>query len=240
MGSFARGVRVFPRVPLRGVVNLRPDMTPPLFEAHDTAGAAGAAHKLSQMLLTLARDERRDRISVADILSALNERALGALLFIFALPNVLPMPPGASGLLGVPLIFLALQLTFGRAAWLPKAIAQRSLTRGEFAALVSKVAPALERAERLLRPRLVLLATPPAKRLIGLACLLLAVILSLPIPLGNMLPAAAICLLALGLLERDGLWVLVGLATAAASTLVVSGVIYAAFKAVLYFVTRIW
>ena len=74
------------------------------------------------------------------------------------------------------------------------------------------------RAERLLRPRLLWLTCALGERLIGAVCLFLAVVLVLPIPFGNMLPAAAISLLALGVLERDGLWVIAGLITAAAGT----------------------
>ena len=73
---------------------------------------------------------------------------------------------------------------------------------------------------------------------IGAVCLLLALVLVLPIPLGNMLPSLAICLLALGILERDGLWVLAGLATALVSAVLVSGVLYALFKAALYVFTQ--
>lgn len=43
-----------------------------------------------------------------------------------------------------------------------------------------------------------------------------------------MLPAVAISLLALAIIERDGLWVLAGLGVALASASVVSGVIFAA------------
>jgi hypothetical protein len=75
-------------------------------------------------------------------------------------------------------------------------IAARSLARSDFAAVTSRAAPWLARAERLLRPRLGLLASPPAERLVSIVCFLLAVILLLPIPLDNVLPALAICLLA--------------------------------------------
>jgi hypothetical protein len=63
---------------------------------------------------------------------------------------------------------------------------------------------------------------------------LLAIIVFLPIPLGNMLPALAICLLALGILERDGVWILAGLATAAASVALVWGVLYALIRSALF------
>lgn len=206
-----------------------------------TEPIAGPARKatLSAMLHTMAHDDRRDRIAVGDLLAALGDRALAALLFVFALPNVLPVPPGTSTLLGAPMVFLAAQLAFGRRPWLPGVIARRTMPRSDFAALVRRIGPWLARAERLLKPRLVWLALPPMEYLVGLVCLLLSVVLVLPVPLGNMLPALAISLLALGVLERDGLWILAGLATAAASAVVVSGVVFAMVKAAIYFVTEV-
>jgi len=75
---------------------------------------------------------------------------------------------------------------------------------------------------------------------VGLLSLLLAVLLILPIPLGNVLPALAISLMALGVLERDGLWVLSGLAVSVAAVFVVYGVVFAMVKATLYFFTQVF
>ena len=199
-----------------------------------TAHDRPQGRKLSELLRGIAEDQSRDRISVADLLVAMRERALGALLFIFALPNVLPTPPGTSLILGVPLIFLAAQLALGWPPWLPGMIGSRSLARRDFTAVTSRVSPWLARAEQLLRPRLGAFSSPPSERLVGAICLLLAVILLLPIPLGNMLPALAICLLALGILERDGVWVLAGLAMAIASVALVWGVVYALIKTAIF------
>ena len=170
------------------------------------------------MLNAIAADTSRERISIADLLIALQDRALAALLLIFALPNVIPVPPGTSALLGAPLLFLAAQLAFGMRPWLPRVIAERSMPRAHFAALITRATPWLARAERLLRPRWSALCRPPAEYPVGGVCLLLSLIVFLPIPLGNMLPALAICLLALGILERDGLWVLAGLLGATAGS----------------------
>ena len=204
-----------------------------------TAPAATGRLPLSAMLHALAQDESRERIAVGDLLAALGDRALAALLFVFAVPNVLPVPPGTSAVLGAPLVFLAAQLAFGRRPWLPAVIARRTMTRADFAALVRRIGPWLARAERLLRPRLAWLALPPMEYLVGIVCLLLAVVLVLPVPLGNVLPALAISLLALGILERDGLWILAGLGTAVVSAIVVSGVVFAMVKAAIYFVTEV-
>jgi hypothetical protein len=189
---------------------------------------------LLAVLHSLAHDAHRERVSVGDLLAAMEGRALGALLFLFAFPNVLPTPPGTSTILGAPLVFLAAQLAMGMSPWLPAVIASRSMTRADFASLVRRIGPWLARIDGLLRPRFTLLALPPMEYLVGLVCLLLALVLVLPIPLGNVLPALAISLLALGILESDGLWIIVGLAAAAVAAVVVSGVVFAIVKAALF------
>jgi hypothetical protein len=54
-----------------------------------------------------------------------------------------------------------------------------------------------------------------------------------------MLPAISICILALGLIERDGIWILLGTAAAIAAVVIVSGVVaafaYAAWLALTTF-----
>ena len=195
---------------------------------------------LSLVLFQLAHEGTSERISIGDLLAALGDRAIGALMFVFAVPNVMPVPPGVSAILGAPLIFLGAQLMLGLRPWLPGVIARRSLARDDLQTLVRRIRPWLARAEKLLRPRWGLLTHPPLEYAIGLLCLVLAVVLSLPIPLGKTLPALAISVLALGVLERDGLWVLAGTALAAFALAVVSGVVWAMAQAALYFVVRLW
>lgn len=207
-------------------------MSGPPDRAGDDAPAQGAAHLLSAVLGALAADAGRERIAVRDLLQVLDGRALGALMFVFAVPNVLPTPPGTSAVLGAPLVFLAAQLALGLRPWLPGFIAERSLPRHEFAALMRRVGPWLARAESLLRPRLVTLANAPLRNLVGLVCLVLSIVLVLPVPLGNVLPALAISVLALGVLAHDGLWVACGLGLAGASVALISGVIWAAARLV--------
>ncbi|HEY9215589.1 MAG TPA: exopolysaccharide biosynthesis protein [Ancylobacter sp.] len=197
-------------------------------------GAPDEAVRLSDMLNRIANDQSRERIAIGDLLDVMQERAFGPLLLIFSLPNVLPTPPGTSAVLGAPLIFLTLQLALGREPWLPRIIADRSIARTDFAKFIGRATPWLARAERLLRPRLGMLAHPPAEYVVGAMTFVLAFVLVLPIPLGNMLPALAICILALGILERDGIWVIAGMIVGVASLGVVSGVIWAFVKAGIY------
>lgn len=199
---------------------------------------AAAGRPLSIMLFELAHATTRERIRIGDLLQALGDRAHGALMFVFAVPNIMPVPPGVSAVLGAPLIFLSLQLVFGQSPWLPRLIASRSLAREDFAALTRRVIPWLTKAERLLRPRATVLALPPVENLIGLLCLILAIILALPIPLGNTLPALSISVLALGILERDGFWIVAGAAISALTLAVVSGVVFAVLQGALLLLGR--
>lgn len=204
-----------PRVPVRERLRLR----------------RGPKRTLAQILGDMAADTTRERVSIADLVRSMDGRAFGALLLVFAFPNALPAIPGTSGILGLPLLFLAAQMTLGRSPWLPRFISQRSMARGDFANLVDRVTPWLRRAERMTAARLTFLVDGWAERLVGLLCLILALVLVLPVPFGNMLPGLAICLFALGVLERDGLWVLGGVVTGAVALVVASGVIYAMARA---------
>lgn len=194
---------------------------------------------LSVLLFRLANDTSRERISVGDLLAALGDRAIGALMFFFAAPNILPVPPGVSTLLGAPLLFLSAQLMLGMRPWLPGVVTRRSISRDDLATLVRRIVPWLAKAEKLLRPRALVLVRPPVEYFVGLVCLILAAILMLPIPLGNTLPALAISLLALGVLERDGVWIAIGLLASVVAGTVVWGVLWAMIKAALYLLAQL-
>jgi len=199
------------------------------------AGARPHGGRLSDILRAVAADQTRERVSIADLFQVMSHRAFGALMLIFAAPNVVPTPPGFSTLFAAPLIFLATQLALSwPAPWLPKFIANRSMSRADFAAIVDKASPWLVRAEKLLKPRLSFLTRPPFEQAIAIICLLLALILFLPIPLGNILPALAICLFSLAILERDGIAAILGAIVALASTAIVWTVLYAVIKSAIF------
>ena len=96
------------------------------------------------------------------------------------------------------------------------------MARADYVALMARMQPAVERLERLVRPRASWLANDWAKMPIGLICLVLAKIITLPIPLGHVAPGTAICLLALGLMERDGVVIGIGFAAAALALVIVT------------------
>jgi len=146
-------------------------------------------------------------VSVREIRDALGERSFATLLLFFALVNLLPLPPGTTLVLGLPLMLVALQMVSGReAVWLPKFLLSKSLTAVQFRKLADKMLPRLQWLEGLVRPRYWPFGnSKTAERVIGVMALVLGTVVTLPIPFGNWFPALACALLGLALAERDGL-----------------------------------
>ena len=175
-------------------------------------------------------------VSVAELTERFGGRALGALIMVFAIICMLPLPPGATTVFGLPLVLLAPQLAAGaRAPWLPAKLRNRAMATRDFSAGLARVMPWLKRLEALSRPRLSFMFGGLGQRLIGVVCTLLALVLILPIPLGNLLPATAVAILALSLVQRDGLLAMAGYAVAVAS----AGVLVIAFGIVASFVRHV-
>ena len=191
--------------------------------------------RTSQLLRDFVTSHPEPRISLGALRDALGDRGFGVLLFIFALPNLVPVNiPLLSAVLGLPLVLLAAQLTYGRhKPWFPHWLTKQSFPRDGFANVVLRSLPYLERTERLLRPRLTFLLSWTGERLIGLAILILALVLALPIPFANWLPACAIAIIGLAIVEKDGLAVLAGLAVGVASLTVAAAVVVGLIKAFL-------
>jgi hypothetical protein len=171
---------------------------------------------LSAILRALCEEEK---ITVGEIIDRFGRRAFGALLFIFSTPNLLPLPPGSSTVLGAPLVLLAPQVALGvHAPWLPRFVDDREISGVDLNRFFGRLLPTVERFERVSRPRLSFLFGRVGDRLLGLVCTLLALVLILPIPFGNLLPALTIGVLAFSLVQRDGVFALLGYGLAATST----------------------
>jgi hypothetical protein len=76
----------------------------------------------------------------------------------------------------------------------------------------------------------------PVERLLGFFVVVLGVVLALPIWGGNLLPAIAVAIIGVGLMERDGIAVSAGFAVGVFSLIVVAGIIGTA----IYVLVRAW
>lgn len=186
-----------------------------------TPASIDKRRSLSSVLRAIS-EEPGDHITLGEIIDLFGRRAFGALLFAFAVPNVLPLPPGSTSILGLPLLLLSPQVLVGvRAPWLPRKLDDLCLSCGDLRKGLPRVIKFVEGVERFSRPRLHGLFGPIGDRVIGLVCTALALALILPIPLGNMAPAVAVGFLGLGLFQRDGVLILIGYLIAAASLVLI-------------------
>ena len=97
----------------------------------------------------------------------------------------------------------------------------------------------MRRLERYCKPRLPIVTESVGKVLVGAVILVLGAIMILPIPLlGNMPPAFAASVIALGMTERDGLVVLIGLVVSVAAVAVASAATWAAIVGIIDFFIR--
>jgi hypothetical protein len=182
-----------------------------------THGDEPRPQPISAILRGFAAEPER-RVTVGEIVDSFGHRAFGALLFVFSAPNLLPLPPGSTTILGAPLVLLAPQVAIGvPAPWLPRSIDARTVTGAELGRAFGPLLPWMEKIERVSRPRLAFLFGPLGDRTIGLVCTVLALVLILPIPLGNILPALTIAVMGLAMAQRDGVMAIIGYLLAGAS-----------------------
>lgn len=187
---------------------------------HDIVGCEGGRiggaarrrrpRRLSQLFSQIASDAD-DRISLASIRDGLGDRSFAALLVLFAAFNMIPLPPGASAVLGMPMVIVAAQMTYGcRRAWLPDFVMNRSISAEQFRKVIDWAVPRLVRLEQVIRPRYWPFWRRRGDRVVGFVALVMAIVVTLPIPFGNWLPACTTVLLGLSLVERDGILLAIG------------------------------
>jgi hypothetical protein len=187
--------------------------------------------RTSELLRDFASGLTAPRVSFSEIDNALGERGFGVLIAILSLPSAIPggpsAVPGFTTVVGVPIIILSSQLMFGRTnLGLPGFIERRTFDTPGFQKVVAHIAKVLAWFEKFLKPRFHVLTGAVAERVLGAFCVILAVILALPIPLGNNLPALALGLIGLGLIEQDGIAILVGLLSGIAGIVVAGLVVF--------------
>jgi hypothetical protein len=169
--------------------------------------------KTSDLLAAVASEADGPFVTLADFADRLRERSFGLLLLIFAILGWIPiLPPGVASIFGLAILLLAGQLALGRVQpWLPHWIARRGVNCEAFARLVTRITPALRRLERVVRPRLPILTSAKAERLVAGFVMLLALVICVPLPMTNAFPALAVAILAIALIEQDGLLTLLGI-----------------------------
>ena len=177
-------------------------------------------NRLSTELEALHARIKDESFTLAELNRELKARGSAVLLILLALPFCFVAIPGLSVPFGVAIGCIGVCIAIGREPWLPQFVMGRRLSGARLRQLLAAGIKLAYKLEGFARPRLSFLHAGPAMpRLIGLGIVIasLGLMLPLPIPFSNSIPAWAVVLLAIGRMEQDGLLVLLGHLTVVAT-----------------------
>jgi hypothetical protein len=208
----------------------------------DDASHHQDSRKISELIAALAHEHPVGRITFAEIIERLGDRSYGLLILLFALPMVVAGAiPGISTLFGVPLIYITAQLAIGFAQpRFPDYLLKRSVDAGDFNNVIGRTVPLLVRAEKYLRPRYPALVTPFAERVMGGVSVVMSTILALPIVFANGPTALAMSMFAVAILERDGLFAILGFIVSIVSVIITFTVVTMGAAGIYYAISYVF
>lgn len=172
---------------------------------------------------TLHEKTQQGPISIGELLHILSGKGRCILILFLTIPFCLPIQiPGLSTPFGIIIALLGLRHSFGNHIWMPKFLLAKTLSPRMLHKITRSALYLTTKIEKLIHPRLLWLSTPPTMRFLNgllIAFLGLVLALPLPVPLTNLAAAWALFFLAFGVLEDDGLFILISYLITLISTL---------------------
>ncbi len=179
-----------------------------------TAAGPDPRRRLSEELELILREFDVEVVTLREVIGILHGRGYVLLVMLLALPFCTPVPlPGLSTPLGLVIALIGVRLSLGEKPWLPARLLDTRLPPATFRKVFALTRKLVLGFEKLLRPRLLwVTASARLERLHAVPIVICAalLLLPLPVPFSNTIPAWAVLLIAGGLLERDGVFILAG------------------------------
>jgi hypothetical protein len=191
----------------------------------------------SESLQKLSLKSKDGKTKISEIMEDFHENGILLAMVFFALPVAIPLPypPGFTTIMGVPLMILSIQMLLGsKKVRLPQKINDYEIKNSTLKMISDKIVPIVESIEKYIKPRLSFAKSVYCEQFIGLACFIAAFAVALPIPLTNAIPALGITIMALGLLNRDGIIIIAGFITSIIGLIVALSAIIASWMAIKY------
>lgn len=167
---------------------------------------------LAEELNLILKNIEPEGISLRALLYSLSGKGQALLLILMSLPFCQPISlPGFSTILGFFLAFVGLRISFGHQSWLPSYILDRKISKKNFEKIASFAIYITNKLKFFIRTRLVFLVENTLWHIFhGLTITLLAILLALPLPIpfSNLLCGYPILFFGLGLLEEDGVMII--------------------------------
>ena len=191
---------------------------------------------LRETLLAVIDSIQGDRITLRQLFGLIGEQGMLLLCALLTIPFLVPVSvPGVSTVFGAAIILISLGIFLNRLPWLPRRILDYPLQTEKLVPTLRKGAALVARIDAVIKPRLRGLTDGAlVSRINGLGLMFGGLLLILPlglIPFSNTLPAFAILFIALGILQRDGLFVGLGYLSTLGTLAYFSALAYAALIA---------
>jgi hypothetical protein len=202
------------------------------FNIIQTKAMKKTASKTSEIIAEIIADFDRDgTMTIEELLRKMGHRGLALAILVLAISSVVAgIIPGFSTLMAVPIMFMCAQIMMGKyGIWLPENIRNKSVSPRVIHGSLTRSIEPLKKMEKYLKPRLIFLTDGWFKRFLALTIFILAGVLAMPIPGGNFLPSIAITIIALAILERDGLLVIAAMVMIALTAGIMIEIIHQAF-----------
>ncbi|MEE4245632.1 MAG: exopolysaccharide biosynthesis protein [Kangiellaceae bacterium] len=164
---------------------------------------------LSEVLDDTLSELTTDTVTLRQISEQLGTRSYGAFIVFMSLPSFVP---GISIISGLLVLLFSLQMFLGiQKPWLPKFIAEFAINTSTLRKAMAYLRPKLIKFEDLIRPRFVFMSTGLAIRAMGAVIAFLSLMVLFPLPFSNLVPSLALLILAIGMLQKDGLTALLSI-----------------------------
>jgi hypothetical protein len=156
-----------------------------------------------------------DSVTLGQLLELVGEQGLLLFVMLLMVPFLLPVSiPGVSTLFSVVVIFVGIGVVLNRLPWFPLRLLERRIATANLLPALDKGTQLLRRIDRVIRPRFLVLSDGASiNRLNGIMLIIAGVLLLFPlgfVPFSNTFPGLAVLLLAAGIAQRDGVFIVLG------------------------------
>ncbi len=197
----------------------------------------------SESLKKIGKKRKSGKTKILEIMKDFHENGILLAMIFFALPIAIPLPypPGFTTIMGLPLMILSFQLLVGsKKIRLLKKINNYEINNSTLKTISNKIVPIIEVIEKYVKPRFSFAKSVYCEQFVGFVCFIAAIAVALPIPLTNAIPALGITVMAVGLLNRDGIIIIIGFFTAIIGLVVAISTILASWLAIKYLFNNIF
>ena len=197
----------------------------------------------SETLQKIGHKRKNGKTKISELMEDFHENGLLLAMIFFALPVAIPLPypPGFTTLMGIPLMILSIQMLMGsKKVRLPEKINNYELKNSTLKSISDKIVPIIENIEKYMKPRFDFASSVYCEQFVGLISLIAATAVAIPLFMTNAIPALGITVMALGLMNRDGLIIIAGFIISIVGVAIAIAAVIASWLAIKYLLFNIF